>query len=195
MIGFISKFFVVNHAHGQLLEGIIRELDRSIFYVVALTIPNPQNTLLPSIKESADEIIELPFALLAVRSMVGALGLDILVFADMLSEPLSYFMGIGTRLAPVQALFWGNPLTSGSSANIDYFITGEWMEPEGKGGSTMMVTANTLSKLFDCVGRGFITITFQFLGRALHTKQLRMLSGIGNPQAQMQSRIYAPKAY
>ena len=134
VVGFISKFLVVNHAHGQLLEGIIRELDRTQFHVVVLMIPNPQNTILPSIKEHADEIVDLPFALVAVRSMIGALGLDILVYADMLSEPLSYFMGTGTRLAPVQAVFWGNPLTSGSPDNIDYFITGEWMEPEGRSG-------------------------------------------------------------
>ena len=63
VVGFISKFFVINHSHGQLLEGIIRLLDRSIFYVVALVIPNPQNHILPSIEASADFIVRLPFAL------------------------------------------------------------------------------------------------------------------------------------
>ena len=135
VVGFISKFFVINHSHGQLLEGIIRLLDRSIFYVVALVIPNPQNHILPSIEASADYIVRLPFALKEVRSTISDLMLDILVYADMLSEPLTYFMGLGSRMAPVQCLFWGNPVTSGTPDNIDYFITGEWMETEGMGAS------------------------------------------------------------
>ena len=135
LVAFCSKFLVVNHAHGQLLEGIIRSLDPGKFYVVAMLIPNPQNQVLSSIASSAAEVITLPFALINVRGIVGALVLDILVFADMMSEPLSYFMGLGTRLAPVQCLFWGNPVTSGSPDNIDYFVTGEWMEPEGNSGA------------------------------------------------------------
>ena len=134
VVGFVSKFLVINHAHGQLLEGIVQHLDRNIFYIVALVIPNPQNVLLPSIANSADYVIRLPFALKEVRGIISDLKLDILVFADMLSEPLTYFMGLGSRMAPIQCLFWGNPVTSGTPDNIDYFITGEWMEEEGMGG-------------------------------------------------------------
>ena len=52
--------------------------------------------------------------------------LDVLVFADMLSEPMSYFLGF-SRFAPVQVCFWGNPLTTGRSS-IDYFVSADRME-------------------------------------------------------------------
>jgi predicted O-linked N-acetylglucosamine transferase (SPINDLY family) len=36
------------------------------------------------------------------------------------------------RLAPVQVLFWGNPVTSGSPS-IDYFVSADVMEdPHGR---------------------------------------------------------------
>lgn len=38
--------------------------------------------------------------------------LDILVYADMNSEPVTHFLGY-SRLARVQAVFWGNPITTG----------------------------------------------------------------------------------
>lgn len=40
--------------------------------------------------------------------------LDVLVFADTTCEPISSFLALG-RLAPVQAAFWGTPITSGGS--------------------------------------------------------------------------------
>jgi len=50
-----------------------------------------------------------------------------------MSEPMAHFLAYG-RLAPVQCLFWGNPVTSGVGA-VDYFISGEWLEPtEGEEG-------------------------------------------------------------
>ena len=128
-VGFISKFFVVNHAHGQLLEGIVAHLPRERFEIVICAIPNPQQTLLPSMTETAEHVHHLSFNLREARIQMSELRLDVLIFADMMSEPLTYFLGLGSRIAPVQCLFWGNPVTSGGR-NIDYFISGEHMEPE-----------------------------------------------------------------
>ncbi|CBJ26241.1 putative methyltransferase [Ectocarpus siliculosus] len=52
--------------------------------------------------------------------------LDVLVYADMNSEPISHFLGY-SRLARVQAVFWGNPITTGNPS-IDYFVSTEVME-------------------------------------------------------------------
>lgn len=38
--------------------------------------------------------------------------LDILVYGDMNSEPATHFLGYA-RLARLQAVFWGNPITTG----------------------------------------------------------------------------------
>jgi hypothetical protein len=61
-----------------------------------------------------------------VRQIVIEADLDIIIYADSLSDPLSYFLQFG-RLAPIQCLFWGNPITSGKPA-VDYFISGDRME-------------------------------------------------------------------
>ena len=128
-VGFVSKFFVVNHAHGQLLEGIVAHLPRDSFEIIICAIPNPQQSLLPSISQTADHISHLSFNMKEARQQMSNLKMDVLIFADMMSEPLTYFLGLGSRIAPVQCLFWGNPVTSGGE-NIDYFISGEHMEPE-----------------------------------------------------------------
>eukprot|EP01036_Dinobryon_divergens_P046303 gene46303-61920_t len=52
--------------------------------------------------------------------------LDILVFADVLSEPMNHFLAY-SRLAPVQVAFWGNPVTS-CSPHMDYFVSADGME-------------------------------------------------------------------
>ena len=45
--------------------------------------------------------------------LTSAVRLDVLVYADMNSEPVSHFLGF-SRLARVQAAFWGNPITTGT---------------------------------------------------------------------------------
>ena len=58
--------------------------------------------------------------------MVDLLDLDIIVFADTMSEPMTHFLA-HSRLATIQVAFWGNPITS-ASANIDYFMSAECLE-------------------------------------------------------------------
>jgi predicted O-linked N-acetylglucosamine transferase (SPINDLY family) len=54
--------------------------------------------------------------------------LDILVFLDIGMTPITTQMA-GLRLAPIQCLTWGHPITSGIPT-IDYFLSSELMEPE-----------------------------------------------------------------
>jgi hypothetical protein len=83
-VGFLSKFFTMEHAHGELLkvvsthtvlfpwlfvlianalcfvcQGIIRGLDRRYFTVVVIPIANPQEYLNPDIISVADEVHHL----------------------------------------------------------------------------------------------------------------------------------------
>ena len=58
--------------------------------------------------------------------MLQSIDLDVLIFADTLSEPMTYFLS-RYRFAPVQAAFWGNPITTGSP-NVDYFVSADRME-------------------------------------------------------------------
>lgn len=52
------------------------------------------------------------------KNTIAALHLDALIFADHLSEGTSNALTF-MRLAPIQALFWGNPVTSGALTTLN----------------------------------------------------------------------------
>jgi hypothetical protein len=53
---FISKFFVVNHAHGELLHGVVEGLPRSEFEVFLFNIANPREPLNEPLMAVADHV-------------------------------------------------------------------------------------------------------------------------------------------
>ena len=113
-------------SHGKLLEATLEKLPRSHFYVILIVVLNGGSTLSPSITDSVDDIITLNSGFLINRKVIGNLELDFLIYADIMSEPMSYFMSFA-RLAEIQMVFWGNPVTSGIDT-IDYFITADILE-------------------------------------------------------------------
>ena len=70
----------------------------------------------------------LPHNLELAREAVAALELDVLVYLDIGMEPQSYFMAFA-RLAPVQCVLGGHPVTTGI-ANMDYYLSSELMESD-----------------------------------------------------------------
>jgi predicted O-linked N-acetylglucosamine transferase (SPINDLY family) len=101
-VGFISKFFGIFEPHGMLLDGIMKYLPKSIFYVIALPIARTDGKpLSPVIRESANEIYEIPLTHEYAREIIMNLKLDLLVYADTVSEPMTHFLS-HSRLAPIQ---------------------------------------------------------------------------------------------
>ncbi len=126
-IGFLSKFFGIFEPHGLLLDGVMAALHRDRFHVVGLPVLRTDGKpLAPTIAAACDEVYDVPLAHHDARHLVSSLQLDILVFADTLSEPITHFLAY-SRLAYLQVGFWGNPVTSGSPC-IDYFISATGME-------------------------------------------------------------------
>jgi protein O-GlcNAc transferase len=126
-VGFASKYFGSMEPHGMLLEGIVRGLPRSLFWVVVCPVPGGDGTpIAEGMARAADELRPLSLSLAESRSTLAGLNLDVLIYADLTSEPVSHFLA-HARLAPVQVAFWGNPITSGSPS-IDYFVSGDRLE-------------------------------------------------------------------
>lgn len=125
-IGFISKFFGVYEPHGMLLEGVMRYLPRTHFEVLALPIAMSDKPLSPIIEDSVDQVVFITLVHMNAFNQLCSLKLDILVFADILSEPMTHFLA-HSRVATTQIAFWGNPVTSGS-VYIDYFVSADFME-------------------------------------------------------------------
>ena len=130
-VGFLSMFFY-DHSIGKLNAGFVRGLSRDRFEVTLLRFSGPDDALARSLRGSADRVVELPRSLDAARRMIADERLDVLYYADVGMDPLTYFLAFA-RLARVQCVGWGHPVTSGIPA-VDYFLTGGAMEPEGADG-------------------------------------------------------------
>lgn len=125
-VGFISKF-LRDHTVGKLNRGFIRTLDRSRFHVTTLTLAGPSDDTAREIAAAADQHIVLPMDLAAARQIVADAKLDVLFYTDVGMEPFTYFLAF-SRLAPVQCVAWGHPVTSGLTT-LDYFISNPHMDP------------------------------------------------------------------
>jgi predicted O-linked N-acetylglucosamine transferase (SPINDLY family) len=106
-IGFLSKFFGIFEPHGMLLDGVMRYLPRDRFEVLALPVARADTKpLSPSVAASCDSVHEVSLTYSHAQIIIQNLHLDVLVFADTVSEPMSHFLA-HSRLAPIQvsALF------------------------------------------------------------------------------------------
>ncbi|CAM9670942.1 unnamed protein product [Ectocarpus sp. 6 AP-2014] len=64
---------------------------------------------------------QAPRDLQSARRAVSQEKLDVLVYPDLGMEPLTYFLAFA-RLAPVQCVWWGHPVTP-STGSVDYFLS------------------------------------------------------------------------
>ena len=121
-VAFLSRFFW-RHSIGKLMHGVIKYLRRDVFevYILSVLPKEGYDEIFETIKTSADVYIELPHDLDRAREIVLGLGLDILVFPEISMDPFTYFISM-SKLAKLQAVWWGHPETSGIPT-IDYFIS------------------------------------------------------------------------
>ncbi len=138
-IGFISKFFFVTHSLGKHIRGVITTLDREKYQVILIHVDSQREYSEDVIRVSrpgaipgaADEDVWISDDLqrLAVsRRRISALHLDVLVYADIGMEAMTYFMSFA-RLSPIQIATWCFP-ASLATGQIDYFISADGLEPD-----------------------------------------------------------------
>ena len=126
-VGFISKFFGIFEPHGLLLDGVMKYMPKDLFEIILLEVARTDGKPLPaSLASAVQESFTIPLNHNAAMELIAGRQLDILIFADTMCEPMNHFLA-HNRMAPVQMAFWGNPVTSASTA-IDYFISADVME-------------------------------------------------------------------
>ncbi len=125
-IGFVSTS-LFQHTIGKFYHGIIQQLARDRFEVVVIRPPQDADPIGDAIGHDADRNVEIPYDLYRAREIIAAERLDILFYPDIGMTPLTYFLAFA-RLAPVQCVSWGHPVTTGVPA-IDYFISAKSIEP------------------------------------------------------------------
>ena len=127
-IGFISEFFRAQTV-GMVIAGIINRINRRKFNISVFHFPKPDDDKLTNyLRNGADSWVELPENLEKARSAIEQQHLDILVYTDIGMSATTYFLAF-SRLAPVQCVTWGHPVTTGIKT-IDYYISCEDFESE-----------------------------------------------------------------
>ncbi len=101
----MSKYFGLFEPHALLLDGVMASLPRDLFEVfVVATVRADVKPMAPSVLaalESASHLVELSLLFDDARRTLDGLQLDILVFADTMSEPMNHFLA-HSRFAKIQ---------------------------------------------------------------------------------------------
>jgi len=126
-IGFVSTFFWELHPVGKVFQGLIKYLNSEIFRVVLFHTSNKVFVQSKIHELHKEKIKYLPRDLSQCRNIIANEKLDILFYPEIGMDPLIYFLAF-SRLAKVQCVGWGHPVTSGIK-NIDYYISTVDMEP------------------------------------------------------------------
>lgn len=132
-VGIFSNYFY-EHASMAYFAGLIQSLERQTFEVFLISeAGRPRDKRTRQLQASTEHWLELPSHLPAACQQVAALQLQVLLYTEVFSDIFSYVLA-HYRLAPVQAVLSGNPVTTGIST-LDYFISsGQW-ESEGAAAS------------------------------------------------------------
>lgn len=128
-IAFVCRY-LFDHSIGRLWVAVLRKLSlRADCEIVCFaTAPPPVDALGQEIGNLVSRTETLPADIFAARERIAAFEPDIVFYPEIGMDPLTYFLAFA-RLAPVQAVSWGHPITSGIP-EIDYFLSCRAAESE-----------------------------------------------------------------
>jgi predicted O-linked N-acetylglucosamine transferase (SPINDLY family) len=126
-IGYISNYL---HSYsGTLwLTGWLRHHNHQDFEIYCYYMDNYPDVITQEFKNNSNVFHHIPHNLEATCQQIINDKLHILVFPEIGMDPRTMQIA-GLRLAPVQCVAWGHPVTTGLPT-IDYFLSSELMEPE-----------------------------------------------------------------
>jgi predicted O-linked N-acetylglucosamine transferase (SPINDLY family) len=127
-VGFATAYFHL-HSVSKLFGGWIRELDRSRFEVIGYHLGEGEDAVSTDLAACCQEFRRGPCDDTEWARRIAADGLDVLIYPEIGMHPTAVRLAC-RRLAPVQCVAWGHPVTTGLPA-IDYFLSSDLMEPEG----------------------------------------------------------------
>jgi protein O-GlcNAc transferase len=124
-VAFISRNFS-NHTIGGLNVGLVEKLSRELFDVTVFSIGQYNDEIGQRFQRAADHFITLPTNVTSAVRTISQAKPDILFYTDIGMDPFCYSLSFA-RLAPVQCVTWGHPVTTGLPA-MDYFISSTHLE-------------------------------------------------------------------
>lgn len=141
-IGFISSWFR-SHSVGKLLVGVVEQLDRSQFEIIiyrCIHFLRDRDEMTRKFEDMADIYVELPTDQKNAVEKLRQDELDVAVFPELGMDAWTVFLS-HHRLAPIQAVFWGHPITTGNS-NIDFSISSRYFVSENRDEGRQPGTSN-----------------------------------------------------
>ena len=128
-VAFVSTNFNT-HSIGRTTIGWIADLPRDEFEVWVFSIaPHPGDAFAEEIRRAADTYVVLSTDMASIRAEIEASEPDFLIFADLGMHPLTYYLAFW-RLAPVQLVAWGHPVSMGIDT-VDHYISSQMLELPG----------------------------------------------------------------
>jgi predicted O-linked N-acetylglucosamine transferase (SPINDLY family) len=128
-IGFASANIHDHHTISKLFSGWMKHLDRKEFEVTIFYLGDKPESELQEIWKVSDGVITGWRGVAHMARIIQKTNLDCLIYPDIGMSPRVQLLA-ALRLAPMQCVAWGHPLTTGLQS-IDYFLSSELMEPDG----------------------------------------------------------------
>jgi protein O-GlcNAc transferase len=125
-IGFIS-YHLREHTIAKIFAGMLAQWNREDFERILIFFAQPNDAWGQRMQASVDGSLVLSENFWQAREQIAELQADILIWLDLGMEPRSWFLAYA-RLAPIQAVTWGHPVTTGIPT-LDYFISNQVLEP------------------------------------------------------------------
>ena len=125
-IGYFSAF-MYGHTVGDLLLGWIQHHCRDDFDIYCYYTSTQNDPITREIRSAASVFRQITGGLELVAESIATDKLHVLVYPDIGMNPQATLLA-ALRLAPVQCVFWGHPVTTGLPT-MDYFLTSDLMEP------------------------------------------------------------------
>jgi predicted O-linked N-acetylglucosamine transferase (SPINDLY family) len=134
-VGFVSGFFYY-HTVIRLFRHWLLKLDRTRFWIAGVHTGPKADPFTEELRGACDTFIERPLKardsasdVAELYARIAALDLDVIVFPELgMHAPTMLLAAL--RLAPIQCVAIGHPVTSGLPT-VDYFLSGELIEPPG----------------------------------------------------------------
>lgn len=125
-VGFASCFFR-DCTVGHYFRSWITDLDRTRFETHVFVLGGKEDALSAELRTHADHYRRVDASLPEAAQEIRSAGLDILIYPELGMNGRSLALA-AQRLAPVQCVAWGHPVTTGLDS-IDYFFSSALMEP------------------------------------------------------------------
>jgi predicted O-linked N-acetylglucosamine transferase (SPINDLY family) len=125
-VAFVGAFFR-NHTVCKLFKSWIADMDRTRFHVTVIHLDEVRDAQTEDVARSADVFHHVPRGGPPALTLLRTLAPDAIVYPELgMSNDTLRLAAV--RLAPVQALAWGHPATTGLPS-MDLFLSSDLMEP------------------------------------------------------------------